>query len=622
MDASPGRVPARVQPRARVPALARRRREPQRGLDPARPPLSRAQALGGAALLRPLGSAGAAPRARPPRRALRGLGARRARLGGDGAAALLARLLSSRRLGRGQRAAARAGERVGRGVPLAHAASTTATSCVSRSATSARPRTTCGLPGTCSGARLRRSEVEPQGAEDAPAVRGCERIGRARRGRSSCCERRLRAGDLGGVAAAAARSTAETSRARRAVDLRRAVGEARRADAADPGVDDAVVASRCRRRSGGCADDRRRRARRAFRGRSKSARLDAAAHERALGIAASGRPLRPPLARRSSVLVAFRPRSASARRSRARPSSRRRAGDGHRRGSTRTDVDRGPDRRLRAGCRPDDDGTATSRERCTASADSTGHARTIRACASSPSGSRRGSSPRSSESAAVSSPSRCSSSSRASPSAPRQRRRSSRSRSRQRRASSSSGCGARSRSGTRRSSAFRRRRVRSPARRGSSASARARSTYGFAVLLTATRRLAARLVSATTIVLAIVLGARRRRASRACSASAAASSSSRRSSPSGWGSSRRRGRRCSRSSRRCSRVPGASAGTGTFACGRPSSSALASIIGVEVGARIATELPEDTLRRLFAVLLFAVAAQLVVEDAPASVALP
>ena len=37
---------------------------------------------------------------------------------------------------------------------------------------------------------------------------------------------------------------------------------------------------------------------------------------------------------------------------------------------------------------------------------------------------------------------------------------------------------------------------------------------------------------------------------------------------------------------------------------------LASVFGVEIGARIATALPEDTLRRLFAVLLFAVAAQL------------
>jgi uncharacterized protein len=37
---------------------------------------------------------------------------------------------------------------------------------------------------------------------------------------------------------------------------------------------------------------------------------------------------------------------------------------------------------------------------------------------------------------------------------------------------------------------------------------------------------------------------------------------------------------------------------------------LASIVGVEVGARIVIELPEDQLRRGFALLLFAVAAQL------------
>jgi uncharacterized protein len=37
---------------------------------------------------------------------------------------------------------------------------------------------------------------------------------------------------------------------------------------------------------------------------------------------------------------------------------------------------------------------------------------------------------------------------------------------------------------------------------------------------------------------------------------------------------------------------------------------LVSIAGVELGARIATSLNEDTLRRLFAVLLFGVAAQL------------
>jgi uncharacterized membrane protein YfcA len=38
---------------------------------------------------------------------------------------------------------------------------------------------------------------------------------------------------------------------------------------------------------------------------------------------------------------------------------------------------------------------------------------------------------------------------------------------------------------------------------------------------------------------------------------------------------------------------------------------IASIAGVEVGARLATELPETTLRRLFAVLLLGVAVQLV-----------
>jgi len=38
---------------------------------------------------------------------------------------------------------------------------------------------------------------------------------------------------------------------------------------------------------------------------------------------------------------------------------------------------------------------------------------------------------------------------------------------------------------------------------------------------------------------------------------------------------------------------------------------LASIAGVEAGARIVLELPESAVRRLFAVLLFAVAAQLV-----------
>ena len=38
---------------------------------------------------------------------------------------------------------------------------------------------------------------------------------------------------------------------------------------------------------------------------------------------------------------------------------------------------------------------------------------------------------------------------------------------------------------------------------------------------------------------------------------------------------------------------------------------IASIVGVEIAARAVVQLPEDTLRKLFAVLLFAVAVQLV-----------
>jgi uncharacterized membrane protein YfcA len=39
---------------------------------------------------------------------------------------------------------------------------------------------------------------------------------------------------------------------------------------------------------------------------------------------------------------------------------------------------------------------------------------------------------------------------------------------------------------------------------------------------------------------------------------------------------------------------------------------ISSVVGVEVGARLVIALPEATLRRLFAILLFAVAAQLAV----------
>jgi uncharacterized protein len=38
---------------------------------------------------------------------------------------------------------------------------------------------------------------------------------------------------------------------------------------------------------------------------------------------------------------------------------------------------------------------------------------------------------------------------------------------------------------------------------------------------------------------------------------------------------------------------------------------VSSIVGVEIGARVVTELPESTLQKLFAILLFGVAVQLV-----------
>ncbi len=93
------------------------------------------------------------PRARAARRALRGMGARGARLGGLRAASLLAGLLPARRVGRGERGAARAGQRDRRGLPLAHPARRSLRA-AARDRQRAhgrgrRPRS----PGTCCGAR-------------------------------------------------------------------------------------------------------------------------------------------------------------------------------------------------------------------------------------------------------------------------------------------------------------------------------------------------------------------------------------------------------------------------------------------------------------------------------------
>ena len=76
------------------------------------------------AVLRCYGRAGLQatdPRARAPGRAVRGLGARRARLGAVRATAVLGRVLPPRGRGRAQRGAARGGQRERRGLSLAHA---------------------------------------------------------------------------------------------------------------------------------------------------------------------------------------------------------------------------------------------------------------------------------------------------------------------------------------------------------------------------------------------------------------------------------------------------------------------------------------------------------------------
>ena len=75
------RFPRHLQPRARVPARRRGRREHERVHAGARPSLPRAQAVGRSPLLRPRRLAGADPRAPPTGGALRGLGTRTSRAG-------------------------------------------------------------------------------------------------------------------------------------------------------------------------------------------------------------------------------------------------------------------------------------------------------------------------------------------------------------------------------------------------------------------------------------------------------------------------------------------------------------------------------------------------------------
>ena len=201
------RRPARgVRAHARVPAHLRRgRHEPQRVRAGARSPLPRAQAVGRAALLRPRRAAGDDPRARAPRRAVRGLGARRARLGDVRAAA------RTRSCASGPRATMRAARRCSR--PSTRAARPTSRTrasndrhvlrlAIGNAATTEddvrlaweRPAARGGAPRRrCAGGRLMRVLVlqhiacEPPGVfEDVLRERGARaRARRARRGRAA-----------------------------------------------------------------------------------------------------------------------------------------------------------------------------------------------------------------------------------------------------------------------------------------------------------------------------------------------------------------------------------------------------------------------------------------------------
>ena len=100
------------------------------------------------AVLRCFGRAGPAgddPRARAPGRAVRGLGARRARLGALRPAAVLGRVLPARGRRCAQRGPARGGQRQRRGLPLAHAPERPARAAPRHRQRARRPRTTCAL---------------------------------------------------------------------------------------------------------------------------------------------------------------------------------------------------------------------------------------------------------------------------------------------------------------------------------------------------------------------------------------------------------------------------------------------------------------------------------------------
>ena len=97
LDAPPGGVPRGVRARARLPCRDGGGRRPEGLRAGARPPVPRAQAVGGAALVRRRRIARADPRARAARAALRLARRGRAGLGGRRAASVLDRVLPPRR---------------------------------------------------------------------------------------------------------------------------------------------------------------------------------------------------------------------------------------------------------------------------------------------------------------------------------------------------------------------------------------------------------------------------------------------------------------------------------------------------------------------------------------------
>ena len=132
-------------------ARATRTRSPQRVGAVARSPLPLTETVGDPALLRARGAPGAHPRGRSARSAVRGLGARRARLGA-GRAAPLPLVCFRRRSDEENESLLERVNATGE-IFLSHTSSPAATCCGSPSATSGRPKPTCAAPGPCSGAR-------------------------------------------------------------------------------------------------------------------------------------------------------------------------------------------------------------------------------------------------------------------------------------------------------------------------------------------------------------------------------------------------------------------------------------------------------------------------------------